>query len=103
MMLCHRCECGHPDIFHKRRQAECSHGTCKQKCKRFRSVDPTEPKLLPTFIWDGAGCVLDETLKLPGSKLGSFTDAATLCACEYCFRIYGTYGDDDREEVGEAV
>jgi hypothetical protein len=85
-LIIHRCECSHPDYYH--RGDLCSHGQCK--CPRLR-LDP-QSEVIPT--WSTETSELVESITEPGTKwnAGRGANAADMCGCEACRALYNSLG-----------
>jgi hypothetical protein len=84
--ICHRCECGHIDLFHGRDSA----AGCEMQ-DRCQRGDYGPPELLRTFN-DGR---LVEKIAKPGSRPIGYL-GTPLCDCEPCVALY-------RELTGKAA
>jgi hypothetical protein len=85
-MIVHRCECGHPDIFHadaRDPQSSCSYGGCDAP-RTGHEYGPSE--LIPSWSSDIKGTsVLVEEITTPGTRVHQYPK---LCDCDDCLSLY---------------
>lgn len=76
-ILIHRCECGHPDIFH----GGTRDNSCEMACGCPRPDVAEQPEVLPT--WDGLGNPVTTI-----TKRGTRWSGITTCDCPQCKAQY---------------
>lgn len=87
-MIVHRCDCGHPDLFHSDRadgnHQGCSYGACNSRIHNFG-----EPEVIPSWDSDIKGKSAEiEAVTAPGTRIQGYPHKT--CDCADCHALYAS-------------